>query len=258
MMKRNKTKFFLLIFLLFSMTSLSSDIAWDPESTYIIPADGNLYYLDSHVALTSDLTINGTFFIGDSFMLTSSLGAIYNNHVLTLTGGLVDLTNGMTVYNDHLITVSMGIFLLERACFYNGYSSTGTVRMTGGNFDFILGSTFVNGHNYFGSIDVIGGTFGSDGFLYNGGDALGGICISGGAFLHCAGILHNGGTSAGKIDITDGTFLLSGGDINNGVTPAGDINLYGGYFIKSALGTLYDDWVAPGTIHMLGGTTVGV
>ena len=47
----------------------ASEIAWDSDATYLIPDDGNTYYLDYSKSLTDDLTINGTLAIWSNGIL---------------------------------------------------------------------------------------------------------------------------------------------------------------------------------------------
>jgi hypothetical protein len=80
---------------------------WDPAvEGYTIPydSDGRRYCVDSSVAMTNDLTVNGTLLVWST--LSTGTYTLYNEGTLTVSGGLVNVVG--LLQNDRLLTVSYG------------------------------------------------------------------------------------------------------------------------------------------------------
>jgi hypothetical protein len=198
------------VVLMLSCGLLYGEAPWNPSTTYVIP-QGETYYLDSVVSLTSNLTIYGSLALWQGAVLNTDVSSVYNNNILTVTGGILNIQSGAVLYNGDsdaaVLELVSGNCNIVGGELRNNVSHVGAIRITGGACNLTDGALY-NAYGMEidqGALSISGGTF------YNNGS----IAISGGALNQSGGMLYN---SASDITLSSGILYLSGGVVRNSGT----------------------------------------
>jgi len=100
-----RLKLFVCLLSFFSVNKMvfSADILWDAAHTYTIPDDGNTWYLDQSLSLTSTLYVEGVFEIRSGGALTIDEAVVNGGDASGVTDGISGNKIGMEVYGTVVI-----------------------------------------------------------------------------------------------------------------------------------------------------------
>ena len=176
--------------LLVSGMAMGADIEWDPNTTYIIPADDNIYYLDNgtgssgKLTLTADLTINGTLELrntdntGNAILENSDTITVNDGGVLALKGSPANIGDFLAFFivfdiksGGKLVLKSNGTFDLKGG---NGGDTNAGNGLTGKSVRVALsGELLAESGSFFnmqsgdaGSTDEVNNNGGNGGFVW--------------------------------------------------------------------------------------------